>query len=126
MQVIHKNEDKGSSSRRANPVDVVIYTRRIGRYLEGEYIRRIRDREVEYESVGEFLVEIKKEFGGGDEELLKVAELKRIKQGGRTIKEFVQDFKRFLGLVNYYHQFIQGFAFIARSLYDMVVMILSP
>ena len=44
MQVIHKNEDKGSSSRRANPVDVVICTRRIGRYLEGEYIRRIRDR----------------------------------------------------------------------------------
>ena len=81
---------------------------------------------MEYESVGEFLVEIKKEFGGGDEELLKVAELKKIKQGGRTIKEFVQDFKRFLGLVNYYHRFIQGFAFIARSLYDIVVMILSP
>ena len=34
--------------------------------------------EVEYESVGEFLVEIKKKFGGGDEELLKIAELKRI------------------------------------------------
>ena len=30
--------------------------------------------EVEYESVGEFLMEIKKEFGGGDEELVKVAE----------------------------------------------------
>jgi len=34
--------------------------------------------EVEYESAGEFLAEIKKEFGGGDEKLLKVAELKRI------------------------------------------------
>jgi len=37
--------------------------------------------EVEYESVGEFLIEIKKEFRGGDKESVKVAELKRIEQG---------------------------------------------
>jgi len=43
---------------------------------------------------GEFLVEIKKEFGGGDKESVKVAELKKIKQEGRIMKEFVQDFKR--------------------------------
>jgi len=48
----------------------------------------------EYKSVGEFLAEIKKEFGEGDEELLKVVELKRIEQGGRMMEEFVQDFKR--------------------------------
>jgi len=40
------------------------------------------------------LLEIKKEFGGGDKELVKVVELKRIKQEGRNIEEFVQDFKR--------------------------------
>ena len=34
--------------------------------------------EVEYESVGEFLAEIKKEFGEGDEESIKIIELKRI------------------------------------------------
>jgi len=34
--------------------------------------------EIEFESVGEFLAEIKKEFGGGDEESVKVAELKKI------------------------------------------------
>ena len=45
--------------------------------------------EIEFESTGEFLAEIKKEFGGGDEESVKVAELKKIEQGGRTIKEFV-------------------------------------
>jgi len=45
--------------------------------------------EVEYESAGVFLAEIKKEFGEGDEELLKVAELKRIEQGDRTMEEFV-------------------------------------
>ena len=39
-------------------------------------------------------MEIKKEFGGGDEELVKVAELKRMEQGGQSIEEFVQDFKR--------------------------------
>jgi len=50
--------------------------------------------EVEYESAGEFLIEIKKKFGGGDEELVKIAELKRMEQGEQSIEEFVQDFKR--------------------------------
>jgi len=40
--------------------------------------------EVEYELAGEFLAEIKK-----DEESVKIAELKRIKQGERNIEEFV-------------------------------------
>ena len=40
------------------------------------------------------MAEIKREFGGGDEESVKVAELKKIKQGERMIEEFVQDFKR--------------------------------
>ena len=48
----------------------------------------------EYKSVGELFIEIKKEFRRGAKELLKVAELKEIKQGSRIIKEFVQDFKR--------------------------------
>ena len=50
--------------------------------------------EVEYESVEEFLTILKKEFGGGEEESVKVAELRKIEQGGRTIEEFVQEFKR--------------------------------
>ena len=45
--------------------------------------------EIEFESVGEFLAEIKKEFGGGDKESVKVAELKKIKQGRRMMEEFV-------------------------------------
>ena len=39
--------------------------------------------------MGEFLVDIKKEFRGGDKELIKVAELQRLKQGNKTIEEFV-------------------------------------
>ena len=49
---------------------------------------------LEFEIVGEFLAEIKKEFGGGEEELVKATELRRIEQRGRTIEEFVQEFKR--------------------------------
>ena len=40
------------------------------------------------------MLEIKREFGGRDKELVKVAELKKIEQGGRTMEEFIQDFKR--------------------------------
>jgi len=57
-------------------------------------MEELETEEIEFKSAGEFLAEIKREFGGEDKELVKVAELKKIKQGGRTIKEFVQDFKR--------------------------------
>ena len=49
---------------------------------------------IEYESVVEFLMAIKKEFGGRDEKLMKVVELKKLKLGGRIIEKFVQEFKR--------------------------------
>ena len=71
-------------------------------YVQGEMadiwkeniIEELKMEEIEFESAGEFLAEIKKEFGGGDKESVKVAELKKIKQGERTMEEFVQDFKR--------------------------------
>ena len=50
--------------------------------------------EVEYESAEDFLTCLKKEFGGGEEELVKVAELRKLEQGGRMMEEFVQEFKR--------------------------------
>jgi len=50
--------------------------------------------EVEYESAEEFLTSLKKEFRGGEEELIKAAELRKLEQGGRTMEEFVQEFKR--------------------------------
>lgn len=34
---------------------------------------------LEYETVGEFLADLKKEFGEGDEKTVKIAELKRLK-----------------------------------------------
>jgi len=50
--------------------------------------------ELEYESTEEFLTSLKKEFGGGEEELVKAAELRKLEQEGRTMEEFVQEFKR--------------------------------
>ena len=49
----------------------------------------LEERVMEYGSVGEFLTAIKKEFGEGKEESVKVAELKKLEQGGRMIEELV-------------------------------------
>ena len=50
--------------------------------------------EIEYETVEELLMTLRKEFGGGEEELVKVVELRKLEQEGRTVEEFVQEFKR--------------------------------
>ena len=44
MQVIYHNKDKRGGSRRTNPVDVIIYTRRISEYLKEKYVRRFKER----------------------------------------------------------------------------------
>ena len=49
---------------------------------------------MEYEIAEKFLAEIRKEFKKGDEELVKVAELKRLEQGSKIMEEFVQKFRR--------------------------------
>ena len=56
-------------------------------------IKEMEAGEVEYESAEEFLTSLRKEFGGGEEELVKVAELRKLEQGERTMEEFVQEFK---------------------------------
>jgi len=50
--------------------------------------------EMEYETVEDFLTCLKKEFGGGEEESVKAAELRKIEQGGKIMEEFMQEFKR--------------------------------
>ena len=50
--------------------------------------------EVEYESVEEFLISLRKEVGGGEEDLVKAAELRKLEQGGRMMKKFMQEFKQ--------------------------------
>ena len=48
---------------------------------------------VEYETAEEFLISLKKKFGGGEEEAVKAVELRKLEQGGRMMEEFVQEFK---------------------------------
>ena len=50
--------------------------------------------EIEYETAKELLTVLKKKFGRGEEKALKAAELRKLEQGGRTMKEFIQEFKR--------------------------------
>ena len=40
------------------------------------------------------MAEIKKEFRGSDEKLVKVAELQKLEQGNKTIEKFMQEFRR--------------------------------
>jgi len=54
--------------------------------------------QLEYESVGEFLAAIKKEFEGEEEELVKVAELKKLEQGGRMIERGIATLVADLGI----------------------------
>ena len=56
-------------------------------------MEELEAREAEYESVEEFLTSLRKEFGGEEEELIKAVELRKMEQGGRTMKEIVQEFK---------------------------------
>ena len=53
----------------------------------------LEEENLEYEIVGEFLMNLKKEFGGDNNETMKVAELKKIKQENRTMEECVQKFR---------------------------------
>ena len=57
-------------------------------------IEEIEAGEVEYESAEEFLTSLRKEFGGGEEESVKAAELRKMEQEGKTMEEYVQEFKR--------------------------------
>ena len=57
-------------------------------------LEELEAEEVEYKSVEEFLLSLKKEFGEEEEELVKAAELRKLEQGGRTREEFIQEFKR--------------------------------
>jgi len=71
-------------------------------YVQGELadvwkenvMEELETGKIEYETVEEFLISLKKEFGGGEEESTKVAELRKLEQGGKTMEEFVQEFKR--------------------------------
>jgi len=48
---------------------------------------------LEYEITEKFLADLKKEFGE-DKKVVKVAEIRKLQQEGRIMKEFIQEFRR--------------------------------
>ena len=54
----------------------------------------LESREMEYETVEDFLTSLRKKFSRGEEKSVKTAELRKLEQGGKTMEEFVQEFKR--------------------------------
>ena len=74
---------------------ILLYVQERSADIWKKYILKdIEEGLLEYETVGEFLADIKKKFGRGDKEIVKVAELKRLEQEERTMEEFVQEFRR--------------------------------
>ena len=49
---------------------------------------------LEYETIEEFLTDIKRKLGRGDKESVKVAELQRLEQKNKTMEKFMQEFRR--------------------------------
>ena len=50
--------------------------------------------EMEYDTAEEFFTNLRKEFSGGEKESVKAVELRRMEQGGKTMEEYVQEFKK--------------------------------
>jgi len=61
--------------------------------MRNESVKDLETGVLEYTTVGEFLADLKKEFDGENNKIIKVAELKRIEQESKTTEEFVQEFK---------------------------------
>jgi len=60
-----------------------------------EYMMKdLENKSLSYVTVGNLLSDLKEEFRDGDDETIKVAELKKVEQGSKTMKEFVQEFRR--------------------------------
>jgi len=57
-------------------------------------MKNLESGSLSYATVGVFLSDLKEEFGEGDNEMIKMAELKKVEQGSKTMKEFVQEFGR--------------------------------
>ena len=57
-------------------------------------MENLRYESLEFAIVRDFLTDLKQEFGNRNNKLVKIAELKKVGKISKTIKEFVQKFKR--------------------------------
>ena len=54
----------------------------------------LKNESLEFATVGDFLTDLKQKFGNRNNKLVKIAELKKVEKRSKTIKEFVQKFRR--------------------------------
>ena len=54
----------------------------------------LKAEELDYATVEKFLADLKKKFGGDDDETIKVADLKKVEQENGIMEEFVQKFRK--------------------------------
>ena len=74
---------------------ILSYVQRESANIQKENIMEdLKSKNLSYITVGEFLSDLKEEFRGGDKKMLKVTELKKVKQESRITEEFVQEFKK--------------------------------
>ena len=62
--------------------------------MRNDLIEDLESGSLSYTIIGEFLSDLKKKFGREDNKTIKVAELKKVEQGGKIIEDFVQKFRR--------------------------------
>jgi len=56
-------------------------------------MEKLEAEKIEYKMAEELLTVLKKEFGREEEEAVKATKLRKLEQGGKTMEEFVQEFK---------------------------------
>ena len=61
---------------------------------------------LEYETVREFLADIRKKFSRKDKESVKVVELKKLEQGEKIMEEYIQKFRKATKKSNYKGRFL--------------------
>ena len=88
------DENERYSNRGVDSVDFVIYARRLSKYLERKIFRRFKNKSTRIYNSRGIMVDLKREFSGGDNETMKIAELKKVEQENKTKEEFVQKFRR--------------------------------
>ena len=91
MQTWHKNKNEKDNFREVNLVNIIICATDI---WKKNVLKDLEIGELEYVVVGKFLADLKKKILEGDDKMMKMAELKRIKQESRMMEEFVQEFRR--------------------------------
>ena len=75
-------------------MDVVICVRRVSRCIEGKHTGELGGEVARIQDSRRIFGRHKKGIWKGDEEGVKVAELKRLEQEGKIMEEFVQKFRR--------------------------------